>query len=220
MQPHAPKPRRRITPVAVSPAAPAVAVVPVVPAAVAACAPAAAPTSAPDTLDAHDRAVKAALTHLRDDADGLLESQFLPTKEELRGLKGAVKAVRTAVKRYEAAAAQAKEAAAAERARLVVTLLPVRIERTPATRRLYTKHKAATGNETRFLYKCPLADEQGVCALGNASRPFHPAMRSNVVAHIARFHLPKDPLRDFQHDDAFWDHGAEAQRSRTRRCTA
>ena len=117
-----------------------------------------------------------------------------------------VRRVRACVARYNVAAETSEREAATERARLQAELQPVKIERTPATVRIYTKHSAAMGGARRFLFMCPKADPStGVCKHPPVTRAFHPCTRSKVQQHVERFHLPDDPLREHRFDDAFWD---------------
>ena len=213
------KPKKRIVPT--STVAPTVAAAPTAaaaPAPAVAAAPAAsAPTvAAPVAVPLNDR-IRSVLTELRDDLDALLTSPFAPQTRDVDGLDANVCALRAAIQRAEADAAAAKRAAEAERARLARELQPVRIERNQATKPLYRKYASATSNETRFLYRCPLADEAtGVCTHGNPSRPATPAARSRILRHIANQHLGKDKLREHRRSDAFWSEGAEETRARAR----
>ena len=217
----APKPKkRRISPIALA-AAPVPAAAP---APAAAPVPAAAPGVPFEALDHFihletlDRYIQQSLQALRDDVAGMLSSAFVPDKGTLDALDAGVKRLRGCVDRYNAAAQASERAAADERARLEAELKPVRIKRTESTKAIYARRAAALSGETnRFLYRCPLADsETGVCHRGNASRPCQPSVRKDITAHIARWHMPDDHLREHRRSDEWWARGAAEARAKSR----
>ena len=171
-------------------------------------------------LETLDKYIQQSLQALRDDVDGLLANSFVPDKGTLDELEAGVKRVRGCVDRYNAAAEASERAAAAERERLAAELVPVRIERTEATKAIYARRAAAlSGDTNRFLYRCPLSGpDDGSLQRPNARRPCQPSARKDIVAHVQRWHMPDDPLRAHRRSDAFWAEGARsaARQSKTR----
>ena len=203
------KPKRRIAPIALTAAAPAAA------AAAATPTPAVASPAPAERLPALERALRQHLSTMRDELSVMIDAPFVPLEEGLDDLDAGLRRVRACVRQYHEVAAVAEREAAAERERLASTLLPLKIERTAATARIYNRHKAAQGGEKRNLFMCPKADPStGVCKHPPVPRAFHPCTRGKVQAHIERWHLGADALREHRFDDAFWAEGADAQRAR------
>lgn len=211
--PATPKAKRRITPIALATAPPPT--TPPVVAPATAATPATATTTTGVPLETLDRYIQQSLHVLRDEVDGLLANSFVPDDSMLGELEAGVRRVRGCVDRYNSAAVANERAAATERARLAGELKPVKIERTEATKAIYERRAAALSGDTRYLYRCPLADpETGICTGGNASRPCKPTVRKDVASHIARWHMPNDPLRAQRRSDAWWAEGATEARTK------
>lgn len=210
--------RRRVVPTPVAPAPAPAAPAPPAPPPAPPPAAAAPPVSHADCdpVSLNDP-IRDLLAELRDDAGSMLSSPFAPEARDLATLDACVRGLRAAVNKARHDAAVAKRTAAAERARLIEELKPVKIERTQATKPIYAAHTAKMGGQCRYLYKCPCADALGVCAKGSASRPFHPSARNHVVAHIKRWHVGSDPLRTYRRNDAWWAGGADRARAKVRR---
>ena len=212
----APKPKRRIAPIALATSAPALAAAP----AATSAAPAPTPQAATARLPALERAIQQNLTTMRNELGAMINAPFVPPEEALDDLDAGLCRVRACVRQYHETAAVAEREAATERERLAAELKPVKIERTEATKAIYDAHKAKMGGQCRYLYKCPRADALGLCAHGSASRPFRPSARNHVLAHIERFHLGNDPLRTQRRSDAWWAEGADQTRANARRAKA
>ena len=81
--------------------------------------------------------------------------------------------------------------------RLKKELSPIKIERA-AAKELYRKYAAATNGGQHRLYRCPFADpDTGVCNKGIHGRPSTPAAKQRIQQHIERYHLPPDPVREY-----------------------
>lgn len=160
--------------------------------------------------------VRGALEQLETTTDALKNSPFVPIADHLADVEKSLREVHAAVTKARADAADAKRTATEERARLTEELQPVVIERTEATKELYKRCKGALTGRGGLLYKCPLSDENGVCALGNSSRPFNPSVQKTVRLHINRWHIGMHdptytPRETNGAKESFWDNGEKAR---------